>query len=371
MTAGSLLSFSPQLLTLHSSSTLLSALINPSLSPPSTSPPRTPLAPDIHSYCSLACEAAAIMDYACKELLDDIARQLQPLREERDLWRTRAEAYKAAFEEQTHRLREAIEIVIAAKIELEHLRSLRHSQRPFLHSSSPRPVHIRNVSECSRSSNTLVSDASFDHCKAPIEWQSNALTQSHFGRVEQLVACDDLAKARDEIDRILPARLPNDARVEGLLLKSVICRASGPDWSLEALAQCSEALSLCQKLSELHRLLPKVQYHRGLCLLRLRELEQARDAFAAVGPCDPLHAQATKHRTSCDDELEFARLPKSRYAFDEHRTVTEGFLYSLKDFDSNRVEEHRARRVASSHQVQSWDDDPFRAAGDPPHDSIV
>ena len=260
-------------------------------------------------------------------LLDDVADLVQPLKDERDSWKATAEAYKEAFEEQTSRLREAISLCISTRIELEEVRARcpPSRRRATFEANTMHTAHLSRDSAGTRSSHTLLGDQS------EFEWQSSHITKAHFGHVEQLAGRDDFAKARDEIDRILPGRLSNEARVEGLLLKSAICRASGSDWVLEALAQCSEALAMCDSMEDLAFLLPKIQYHRGLCLLRLRDLEQARDAFTDVDPNDPLHDRAKLYRQSCNDQLEDADLAKRRSAFEEHRTIAEGFLSTLKD----------------------------------------
>lgn len=263
------------------------------------------------------------------DLLDEIERLVQPLKAERDLWKARAEAYKTAFESQTARLQEAVEVCLLTRAELDNMRARRQCSQP-MSITETKPTHGTHSTK-SQSSHTLISEGEQRTSKVDREWQSTPVSKATFGTVEELLSHDDVSKAREEIDRILPGRLSHEARVEGLLLKSAICRASGPDWALEGLAQCSEAMTLCEKISNLSSLLPKIHYHRGLCLLRLRQLEQARDAFAAIQPSHPLHERSSKYRRSCDDELEGFGSAKRRSAFDEHRTITENFLSSWKD----------------------------------------
>jgi hypothetical protein len=260
-------------------------------------------------------------------LQDHVADLVQPLKDERDDWKATAEAYKSAFQEQTSRLREAISLCISTRIELEETRARcpPSRRRATIEANAMHAAHISRASAGTRSSHTLMGD------QPQFEWQSSPITKANFGHVEQLAGGDDFTKARDEIDRILPSKLSNEARIEGLLLKSAICCASGSDWVLEALAQCSEALTLCDNMEDLAFLLPKIQYHRGLCLLRLRELEQARDAFTDVDPNDPLHDRAKLYRQSCNDQLEDADLAKRRSAFEEHRTFAQGYLSTLND----------------------------------------
>lgn len=275
------------------------------------------------------------------EMMDEITRLVKPLKDERDTWKATAQAYKAAFEAQTARLAEAVELCMATSAELAKLRE------QFLATGSsaafPQRPHSTKHSYGSLSSHTLVGDTGSSH--KVDEWQSTPITKATFGHVEKLLNKAEIIKAREEIDRILPGRLSHEARIEGLLLKSAICRASGPDWALEGLAQCSEAMTLCEKISSLSSLLPKINYHRGLCLMRLRQLEQARDAFAAVGPTHPLHDGATKYRRSCDDEIETFGCPNRRSGFDERRTITEGFLSHLKEAEGKRKRRPSSTRV--------------------------
>lgn len=289
-------------------------------------------------------------------LVGDIANLIQPLKDDRDAWKATAEAYKSAFEEQTTRLREAISLCISTRIELEEARArCPPARRRATFEGNPTPgtahIHAPQLSQASagtRSSHTLLGEVQLPVEQPEWDWQSNHTTKAHFGHVEQLANRDDFTKAREEIDRILPGRLSNEARVEGLLLKSAICRASGPDWVLEALAQCSEALALCENLRELEFLRPKILFQRGLCLLRLRELEQAREAFRGVGDGDGggdrMVERARALGRTCEELLGLeegeGEGARRRSAFEEQRAVAEGFLSSLKEKEKegeNRV----------------------------------
>jgi uncharacterized cupin superfamily protein len=266
-------------------------------------------------------------------ILGEVVRLVQPLKDDRDAWKARAEAYKAAFEDQTSRLNEAISLCISTRIELEQARARNPppKEKAIVEAKNTHTAHVSRGSAGTRSSHTLLGD------QPEFEWQSSPTAKAHFGLVEQLAGQENFAKARDELDHILPGRLTNEARVEGLLLKSAICRASGSDWVLDALAQCSEALALCDGMHGLAFLLPKIQYHRGLCLLRLCELEQARDAFAQVDPADPLHNRAKMYQQSCNGQLEDPELANRRSAFEENRTYAGGYLSSLRGGDRAAV----------------------------------
>ena len=152
-----------------------------------------------------------------------------------------------------------------------------------------------------------------------MDWQSTPVTMASFGHVEQLFSKGDLCAARREIEQALPQSLPLQARIEGLLLKSAICCASGPDWVLEGLAQCSEALTLCDKIGDLEWLLSRIQFHRGVCLFYLQNYQQACNAFAAVEPACPLYERAKKYRKSCDEDPDSLDVKKRRTAFEEDR----------------------------------------------------
>lgn len=299
------------------------------------SPISTPFDSSVINLVIAIMSAAIESERALGTAIDlfDITRVVQQLKNERDLWKMRAEAYKSTVDSQAEQLQEAIDICIATQAELENERTTnRHRHRnDETESSQKSETYSVKDTEHSNSSNTLGGDGSLDMEKSCVEWQSTPTSSASFGNVEQLLNQRHFSMARHEIDRLLPHHLTTEARVEGLLLKSAICRASGPDWLLEGLAQCSEALALCDKLESLHFLLPKIQYHRGLCHFMLHELTQARGAFAAIEPTSPLHSRARKYRRSCDDELEPTGVAKRRSAFEEHRNFTEGFLACLKE----------------------------------------
>ncbi|KAF2659120.1 hypothetical protein K491DRAFT_591727 [Lophiostoma macrostomum CBS 122681] len=280
---------------------------------------------------------------AAHQCSEDIELAIRTLKQDCDIWQARAAAYKAAFEAQTKQLREVIDVCVATQAELENERVNNRQRRDNSELSSILETYAVKAIHEPRALCTLGWDGALDVRQTDVEWHSTAVTQANFGHVEQLLTQRDFSRARTEIDRILPRPLSNEARIEALLLKSVICRASGPDWLLEGLAQCSEALSLCDKLSDLEFLLPKIQYHRGLCHYKLHEIAQARDASTAAEPAVPLHEGATGNRKSRDEDSDSLCIRKRRSAFDEHRTVTERYLSQLKASESAK-----SRRRSSS-----------------------
>lgn len=267
---------------------------------------------------------------------EDIARSVQKLKDERDIWRLRAQAYKTAFQTQAMQLREAIDLCVATQAELDNERTSNRRLRDRTNQCWKDEVCSVKTSEGTHSSRTLACDGSLDTVQFDGEWQSTRLTQANFGHIEQLVSRHDFAKARTEIDRILPGPLSNEARIEAMLLKSAICRSSGPDWLLEGLAQCSEALALCNQISDLEYLLPKIQNHRNLCHFLLRDPDQARTAFAAVTSTDPLQDRTSEYRKFSDGAMSM-EVAMPRPAFDEHRTITgyEDYLTRRKKAERN------------------------------------
>lgn len=257
--------------------------------------------------------------------IDDITSTVQQLRDERDLWEARALQYEAAFQSQTARLDELLNILVATQAELENERLAgRHVQ---WHSDSPQKPEMKPTSELSSPRTsfppTFPGDGQLD-----LELESNSFASREFRYAKTLLQGKDYDAALEEVDRILPGPLSNEARVEALLLKSTILRVTGPKWLYDALAQCSEALDLCHRLSDLECLLPQVQYQRGLCLFQLGMYPQAQKAFAAVGNTEPFNAKAVEFRRSCDEQYEFDKsfAVRRRSAFDEHRTFSEGEL---------------------------------------------
>jgi hypothetical protein len=255
----------------------------------------------------------------------DISEAVHQLKVERDTWQAVALQYKAAFEAQANRLQEFRDVCFATQAELENERA-HHRQLQAMSDRSqcdypntmdgsedvqdPRAFGTATV--YSRNSDSRPRRAS-EECNNPL-----------FHRVQEYVDQSKFGTAKVEVERLLRGPLSPKARAEGLLLKSTILRAAGPDELYDALASCSEALELCDRLSDLESLLPKVQYQRGLLYYQLRMLHQARDAFSTISDDDVLYATANKYRRSCDDEIRRQRSANRRSGFEEARMFTEG-----------------------------------------------
>lgn len=277
----------------------------------------------------------------------DLVEAVHQLKVDRDTWQAVALQYKAAFEAQTARLRELQDICFATQAELENERAqYRRLNLKLDGGSHDRPSTVDSVEkalgEQSFGTAVVISPSRID-----MSWRlrpSEDCGNPVFKRVQQFAAQRNFGTALVEIERLLRGPLSLKARAEGLLLKSSVLSATGPDSLYDALAACSEALELCDRLKELDPLISKIQYQRGLCYYQLRMLHQARDAFRAVGEDNLLFERANEYRKSCDEELELLRFSNPRSAFDENRSSTDSLLAHL-DVNSSHVSQHNALRA--------------------------
>ncbi|KAF3003420.1 hypothetical protein E8E13_000930 [Curvularia kusanoi] len=244
------------------------------------------------------------------------------LKVDRDTWKAVALQYKVAFEQQTARLRDLQDICFASQAELENERAQsRRTHLGFDGVSQDRDLASNSSDRSITNSESFGSAVVFPANRAdrsllsPSEGGCNLI----FKRVQQLTSERNYGTAMIEIERLLRSPLSPKARAEGLLLKSVILQATGPESLYEALAACSEALELCCRATDLGSLLPKIQYQRGVYYYQLQMLQRAREAFGRVSEGDELFARANAYRLSCDDELELLRVSNRRSAFDEDR----------------------------------------------------
>lgn len=265
----------------------------------------------------------------------EIKDVVQRLKADRDTWEAIALRYKDAFEAQTKRFSELQGICFATQAELENERYERHRERtsstPTLHKASG-----IDGSEDQRSSGSFGSAIIYTRAE-PVRSRkiSDECHNALFYRVHDCIDQRNYGSALVEVERLLRGPLSPKARAEGLLLKSSVLKASGPEEFYNALAACSEALELCTRLSDLESFLPKIQYQRGLLYYKLRMLHHARDAFSCASDDDSLSAAADNHRRSCDDEIELDRAANRRSAFDEHRTFSEGIIAHLDEKGSS------------------------------------
>ncbi|KAL5115100.1 hypothetical protein ACEQ8H_007015 [Pleosporales sp. CAS-2024a] len=258
-----------------------------------------------------------------------IQQAVRSLKVERDTWKAVAAKYKAAFDAQTRRFEDLQDICFATQAELQNER-IHHRQLQEMMGQRPckSPAEERHVFGTA----AMLSHNDVERGRRI----PNDLNNPLFDRVQQDVGRRNYGTALAELERLLRGPLSAKARAEGLLLKSSILKAAGPDELYDALAACSEALELCDRISDLESFLPKIQYQRGVLYYQLHMLQQARDAFSAVADDDWLSATAKEYRTSCDEALRLQRAPNRRSGFDEDRTFDEGFVVQLDEKLDNK-----------------------------------
>lgn len=260
--------------------------------------------------------AMAETDVAALEII------IHRLKVERDTWEAVAQRYKAAFKAETNRLQELRDVCFATQAELENERAQQQrlyvdpgveNQNSILTESPNNSPRMQTFGAA-----VILPPQTIDPSRPqrPVGERTNPL----FKRVEQSVAQRNYGTALAEINRLLCGPLSSKARAEGLLLKSNILRASGPDEIYDALAACSEALELCDRLSDLEAFLPRIRYQRGILYYELRLLRQARHAFSTVSDDELLSATDSELRISGDDEFDHMQYAKRRSGFDEQRT---------------------------------------------------
>jgi putative pyruvate formate lyase activating enzyme len=264
--------------------------------------------------------------------ITDIEGTVHELKIDRDTWQAVALQYKEAFEAQTARLQQLQDVCFATQAELENERAQQRLQAV----SSERKNHCPppfGSGEDLRDNFTFGTAAVYSPTKTGYHRtrpSSEDCINPLFEHVHECAIQRNYGTALVEVERLLRGPLSYKARAEGLLLKSSILRASGPDELLDALAACSEAVELCDRLSELQSFLPRIRCQRGLLYYELRLLQQAREAFSTNSDDELLSTKASEFRKSYDDELDLLRCTKRRSGFDENRTM-EGLLAQLED----------------------------------------
>lgn len=264
----------------------------------------------------------------------DIERAVYDLKVERDTWQALALQYKAAFEAQTCRLWELKDICFAAQAELENERVQQRRLNAMASEGRDHSLGTVDGAEDAHSEQlfgTALILSPRENDLDRVRRSSEDCTKPLFTRVQYSIAQRNYGTALLQIERLLRGPLSSEARAEGLLLKSEILRASGPDELYDALAACSEALDLCDRLSELEAFLPRLQYQRNILYYELRTLHQAQEVFR-MASYESLHpAKVDGRRTPCDGDNDQLQITKRRSGFDEKRTVAEGLLAQLEE----------------------------------------
>lgn len=263
------------------------------------------------------------------DIANEIERMVHDIKVDRNTWKAVAEQYKAAFHSQTARLKEMQGICIAAQAELENERArsrqierwTKYNNKHHGKTSDERSEteQVRSVAETAQSASPRGSvdkhTKVFGACNDPL-----------FESVHQSIERHDYGTALAETERLLQGPLVPKARAEGLLLKSNILRAIGPDELYEALAACSEAIDLCNRLTELEAILPQVQRQRAIINDDLHMLAWAYKATEPGSTLEELEPPVGGYRRLQDDDL---RVLKRRSGFDESRTFSEQFMAGL------------------------------------------
>ena len=293
-------------------------------------------------------QSLAAMDAAA-----DLVRTVHQLKIDRDTWQALAQQYKAAFEAQTARLQELQDICTATQAELENervqYRRLHMGLDGAQHDRPPTPDSTVEADDTQSFGTAIVLPPS----RIDMSWRLRASEEDGnpiFKRVQQFTSQRNFGTALVEIERLLRGPLSPKARAEGLLLKSSILQATGPDSLYDALAACSEALELCDRAPELQFLLPKIQYQQGLYYYQLRMLQQAREAFRVASEDNLLFDKANEYRQSCDDELELLHYDR-RSAFDETRSMSNSALTQM-NVGSSHVSCDRRSEFANADKRQ-------------------
>ncbi|EMD69880.1 hypothetical protein COCSADRAFT_76461 [Bipolaris sorokiniana ND90Pr] len=254
---------------------------------------------------------------------------VRDLKADRDTWQAVACQYKAAFEAQTARLRDLQDVCFATQAELENERAQQHRGHAASALTDTSPSRPSDGFESPFGTATIYSLHGIRaECSSPV---AEGCVNPLFNRVHECAHQRNYGTALSEVERLLRGPLGPKARAEGLLLKSNILRALGPDDIFDALAVCSEAIELCSRLAELESFLPKIQRQQNLLRHDLRALHQASDMLSTTSSHDDLLLpQVSVVRKSYDDELDMLRCAKRRSGFDENRTM-EGLLVQLEE----------------------------------------
>ncbi|EDU42130.1 hypothetical protein PtrSN002B_011177 [Pyrenophora tritici-repentis] len=272
--------------------------------------------------------------------LADIEQIVHDLKVDRDTWHAVALQYRAAFEAQTTRLSELQDVCFATQAELENervqqrrLQVTSNQSENYLHSTFDGAGDHKLNGSFGTAAILSPRRNDNDRTQKPSDGYANPL----FKRVQECAAQKNYGTALVEVERLLRGPLSSKARAEGLLLKSNVLRASGPEELFDALAACSEAVELCDRISELETFLPRIQYQRGLLYQELRMLRDDKEVASTVSDDGLLSTEASDFRKSKDDDLDLLRFAKRRSGFDENRTM-EGLLARLeeKEFESKR-----------------------------------
>ncbi|KAF2799882.1 hypothetical protein K505DRAFT_44413 [Melanomma pulvis-pyrius CBS 109.77] len=274
---------------------------------------------------------------------DGIEEAVQGLKQDRDNFKAIAGQYKRALLELVDRFKELEDICVATQAELANEQTVNRRLRDQIelgHNDGPRPENDTDgLHGEPKHGLALV----MEYAQLDIDGLFIPLACANFRRVEQFAVQGDFNPAIIELNRLLRGPLSADARVEGLLLKSIILRAFDPDSLSDALAACNEAMELCDRHPTVKCFLSKIQYYRGICLYRLKMVSHALGAFAAVGRGEIFYDSAMEYRKSCEEEQVLTDGTMGRYGFEEQRTMAE-----MQPSQPREIQRDRSRALFSS-----------------------
>ncbi|KAF2845494.1 hypothetical protein T440DRAFT_407842 [Plenodomus tracheiphilus IPT5] len=268
---------------------------------------------------------------AAMEFVAEIERVVHELKVDRDTWEALALKYKAAFETTIQYLQELQDVCFATQAELENARA--QQRRPHAVMDQTEKQHNKSLDVNNglplESYGTAViysphKRRSSDDCANPL-----------FDGVQYCVQKQDYSTALMEVERLLRGPLSPKARIEGLLLKSEVLQAIGPGELYDALAACSEAMELCDRLSGLQVFLPRIHSQRDLLYYDLRLYSSTLDATDSKD-------EDRAERTHCNTR---------RSGFDENRTINEELLAKIETKRRQTSAQFRQRAAAKAKRM--------------------
>ncbi|KAH9881795.1 hypothetical protein J1614_000966 [Plenodomus biglobosus] len=269
------------------------------------------------NHCTMYIDSRITTTPTTMGFVAEIERAIHHLKVDRDTWEALALKYKAAFEAQTQRLQELQDVCFATQAELENERAqhrLPHAALDEIEKQRLEALDGNKIPQCASCYGTAVIYS--PRKRRSSDGRANPL----FDVVHHCLHQHKYNTALAEVGRLLHGPLSPKTRTEGLLLKSDILRAIGPNELYDALAACSEALELCDRLSGLEAFLPSIHYQRGLLYY---DLHLHRPTLGATGGVSDIHLEY-------GERVARTRSTTRRSGFDENRTINEELLAKIE-----------------------------------------
>lgn len=251
------------------------------------------------------------------DFVTDIERAIHGLKVDRDTWAALALQYKAAFEAQTRRLQELHGVCFATQAELENERAQQRLPHAAIDEAEKDDLESLDGNKSPGHESSYGTAVIYSPQKLQL---SNDCANPLFDVVQHCVRQRNYNTALAEVERLLRGPLSPKARTEGLLLKSDILRPMGPNELYNALAACSEALELCDRVSGLEAFLSRIHHQRGLLYYDLHMYRSTLGATSAASSISPDYGQGAER----------TRSTTRRSGFDEDRTINEELLAKIE-----------------------------------------